>query len=77
MSNLLKTGKNVNTLLMESWTDQERLLQERLAQRKLRKLQGLSEQEINDIEFKEDQTIDEDIRKSFSGSMLESLQVIV
>lgn len=77
MSNLLKTGKNVTTLLMESWTDQERLLQERLAQRKLRKLQGLSEQEINDIEFKEDQTIDEDIRKSFSGSMLESLQVIV
>ena len=77
MSNLLKTGKNVTTLLMESWTDQERLLQERLAQRKLRKLQGLSEPEINDIEFKEDQTIDEDIRKSFSGSMLESLQVIV
>ena len=77
MSNLLETEKNVNTLLGASRAEQERLLQERLAQRMLRKLQGLSDLVIKDIEIKEDQTIEEDIQNSLSRSTLEDLQVIV
>ena len=75
MGNLLKNDANVQSLLGASKEEQERRLKERLEKRKQRKDAGMSEEEISELEQKEETEFEEEIAKKTTGNALQDLQV--
>ena len=75
IGNLLKNDANVQSLLGASKEEQERRLKERLEKRKQRKDAGMSEEEISELEQKEETEFEEEIAKKTTGNALQDLQV--
>eukprot|EP00111_Clytia_hemisphaerica_P002852 TCONS_00008039-protein len=74
MGNLLKNDANVQSLLGASKEEQEKRLKERLEKRKQRKDAGMSEEEITELEQKEETEFEEEVAKKSTGNALQDLQ---
>ena len=75
MGKLLKNDANIQSLLGASKEEQEKRLKERLEKRKQRKEAGMNEDEIEELEAKEEEKFEEEIAQKSSGNALKDLQV--